>query len=97
MRLDNEFYTSSDNKRKYQFTVIVHQEINTIGRDEAIRILDATVDAIKSTFDTDYTLGGAVDYMDPITVDFGEYEEGNASVKVAIIRISGTVEEQVTT
>lgn len=97
VRLDNEFYTSSDNKRKYQFTVIVHQEINTIGRDEAIRILDATVDAIKSTFDTDYTLGGAVDYMDPITVDFGEYEEGNASVKVAIIRISGTVEEQVTT
>lgn len=97
VRLDNEFYTSSDNKRKYQFTVIVHQEINTIGRDEAIRILDATVDAIKSAFDTDYTLGGAVDYMDPITVDFGEYEEGNASVKVAIIRISGTVEEQVTT
>lgn len=97
VRLDNEFYTSSDNKRKYQFTVIVHQEINTIGRDEAIRILDATVDAIKSAFDTDYTLGGAVDYIDPITVDFGEYEEGNASVKVAIIRISGTVEEQVTT
>lgn len=97
VRLDNEFYTSSDNKRKYQFTVIVHQELNTIGRDEAIRILDTTVDAIKSAFDTDYTLGGAVDYMDPITVDFGEYEEGNASVKVAIIRISGTVEEQVTT
>ena len=97
VRLDNEFYTSSDNKRKYQFTVIVHQELNTIGRDEAIRILDTTVDAIKSAFDTDYTLGGAVDYIDPITVDFGEYEEGNASVKVAIIRISGTVEEQVTT
>lgn len=96
VRLENEFYTSSDNKRLYQFTILVHQEMDTIGRDEAIRILDATVDAIKSAFDTDYTLGGVVDYMDPITVDFGEYEEGNASVKVAIIRVAGTAEEQVT-
>ena len=70
--------------------------MDTIGRDEAIRILDATVDAIKSAFDADYTLGGVVDYIDPITVDFGEYEEGNASVKVAIIRVAGTAEEQVT-
>jgi hypothetical protein len=97
VKLENEFYTSSDNKRLYQFTILVHQEMDTIGRDEAIRILDATVDAIKSAFDTDYTLGGVVDYMDPITVDFGEYEEGNASVKVAIIRVAGTAEEQVTT
>lgn len=97
VRLGNEFYTSSDNKRQYQFTILVHQEMDTIGRDEAVRILDAAVDAIKSAFDTDYTMGGAVDYMDPITVDFGEYEEGNASVKVAIIRVAGTVEEQVTT
>lgn len=96
VRLENEFFTSSDNKRLYQFTILVHQEMDTIGRDEAIRILDATVDAIKSAFDTDYTLGGVVDYMDPITVDFGEYEEGNASVKVAIIRVAGTAEEQVT-
>lgn len=97
VRLENEFYTSSDNKRMYQFTILVHQEIDTIGRDEAVRILNAAVDAIKSAFDTDYTLGGVVDYMDPITVEFTEYEEGNASVKVAILRVAGTSEELVTT
>jgi len=96
VRLDNEFYTSSDNKRAYQFTILIHQEIDTIGRDEAVRILDAAVDAVKSAFDTDYTLGGVVDYMEAITVDFSEYVEGNASTKVAILKLVCVSEEIVT-
>lgn len=96
VRLENDFYTSSDNKRVYVFTILVHQEIDTIGRDEAVRILDAAVDAVKTAFDGDYTLGGAVDYLDPITVEYSEYVEGAASVKVAILRLAGTCEEQVT-
>lgn len=95
VRLDNEFYTSSDNKRTYVFTVLIHQEINTIGRDEAVRILDGAVDAVKTAFDTDYTLGGAADYLDPITVDYTEYVEGNASTLVAILRLACTTEEQI--
>jgi len=95
-RLENEFYTSSDNKRSYTFTILIHQEMDTAGRDEAVRILDAAVDAVKSAFDSDYTLGGAVDYLDPITVEYSEYVEGAASVKVAILRLAGICEEQVT-
>ena len=97
IRLDNEYFTNTDNKRVYSFSMLVHQEMDIIGRDNAVRILNTCVDAIKSVFDTDYTLGGNVDYTDPITVDFTEYNEGNASVKVAILRLSGTIEEQVLT
>jgi hypothetical protein len=97
IRLENEMFTNTDNKRVYSFSILVHQEMDIIGRDNAVRILDACVDAIKSAFDTDYTLGGNVDYTDPITVDFAEYSEGNASIKVAIMRLSGTIEEQVIT
>lgn len=95
VRLDNEFYTSSDNKRSYVFTIIIHQEIDTIGRDEAVRILDAAVDAVKTAFDTDYTLSSTVDYLEPITVDYTEYVEGNASTLAAVLRLSAVKEEQI--
>lgn len=95
IRLENEFFTNTDNKRVYAFSILVHQEMDITGRDNAVRILDTCVDTIKSLFDTDYTLGGNVDYSDPITVDFSEYIEGNASIKVAIIRLAGNIEEQV--
>jgi len=43
--------------RNYAFDVIVHQELETLGRDEAISTLVDAADAVIEAFDQDYSIG----------------------------------------
>lgn len=80
---ENDFYTNTDNKRLYAFRILVHQEIESGGRDNAIGVLCVAVDAIIAAFDGDVTLGGAVDFLEAIPSGWGEYKSGQGGVKYA--------------
>lgn len=68
---ENSMISDSDNFRAHTFDIIVQQEMENIGRDEAVRILAAAVDAIITAFDEDLTLGGATQWCTPIPSAWG--------------------------
>lgn len=57
---DNEYASSSENKRTYAFSVRIFVERNSRGNSNAEGVLQSIVDALIDAFDQDYTLGGTV-------------------------------------
>lgn len=92
--LASEFYTNSDDKNVYVFTIIIHQQIPPQGRDESLRRLLVAVDAVKIALAADYNLGGVVDRSNTTAVTFGQYVEGNSTVKFASFRYECMAEER---
>lgn len=84
---ENEYYTNADNLRGYAFDIIIHQEMENAGRDTAVGILAASVDAVVTAFDTDYNLGGACDFCLALPSAWGEYTGENGAVKYATLTI----------
>lgn len=83
--LENVFYTTTENLRSYGFDIIVWQEMEAGGRNNAVTVLINAVDAIIAAFDTDYNLGGACDFAQPMPSSFGTVVIGNASFLYAKI------------
>ena len=50
--------------------MIVHQELQTMGREEAISILVIAADAVIDAFDADSSLGGVADFTEAIPAEF---------------------------
>ena len=94
---ENNFYLNTDNQRAYAFDIIVWQEMPSGGRNNAITVLAAAVDAIVSAFDADYSLGGACDFCVPIPSAWGDVVIGNSSFKYAKMSIVCKSEVLVTT
>jgi hypothetical protein len=82
-----ELFTNEDNLRRYSFDIIIHQELENIGRDEAIDILSAAVDATLTAFDADFNLGGVCDFCFALPSTWGEYTSGKAAVKYAMLTL----------
>lgn len=80
---ENNYFTNTDNERRYSFDIIVHQEMEHAGRDKAVEILASVVDAIVTAFDADPTLGGAADFCLALPSSWGEYTGSNGAVKFA--------------
>ena len=55
-RNENEFNTTTENKRIYVFTVYVLQEMKVLGEKQARRIIEEVVDDIIEAFDQDQLL-----------------------------------------
>lgn len=94
---ENVYFTNAENQRKYAFDIIIHQEITKAGRDEAIRILGETVDAVISAFDTDYRLSNNVDFCMALPSKWGEYVSGSATIKYAMLTLVCVKSTQVIT
>ena len=94
---ENEFFENTDNKRSYAFDIMIHQEMTQVGREAAIDILSAAVDAVIKAFDEDFNLGGATDFCFPIPSVWDEYTSGNAAVRVAVMTLVCVEEVKVVT
>lgn len=86
--LENDYLTNKENIRTYGFRVVIHQEMQNIGRSEAQRILLAVVDDIIDVFDQDYDLGQTVAWVSAVPASFGEYGEGTGTTMYAEIKLS---------
>lgn len=82
-----ELFTNTDNMRRYAFDIFIHQEMKVAGRDKALDILCATVDAVLSAFDEDFNLGGACDFCFALPSSWAEYTGGNGAVKYAMLTL----------
>ena len=81
------FYTNKDNLRNYDFKVVLHQEMESAGRDNSIDILCPLTDAVIAAFDTDPTLGGVVKNCFPIRTFWTQYSGGGGAIKAVEITI----------
>lgn len=55
---DNDFASSSENKRTYAFQIRIYMERKKRGAETCEANLQTLIDAIIDAFDQDYTLGG---------------------------------------
>ena len=85
--MESDFATTIENQRTYIFRIIIHQEIEKVGRSKAIDILCNATDKVITTFDADITLGGAVNFLNATPSVWGEYGEGAGIVKYAEIML----------
>jgi len=81
------FATTKDNLRNYDYRVVLHQEMEHGGRDNAINILCPLADAVITAFDTDPTLGGVVKYCLPVRTFWSEYTGGDGAIKAVEITL----------
>jgi len=95
-RNDAVQYSNTDNLRDYAFDIYIHQEMENVGRDRAIEILCAAVDAVLTSFDENYTLNGACDLLLALPSTWGEYTGGNGAVKYAQLTVVARREVNVT-
>jgi len=94
--LFSEPIANSDNKDTYAFTLFIHQEAATIDEEDAEDIVAGVADDIKAAFDTDFNLGGAVDFCKPInTQNWGTYTGEHGVVVYCPMVIECTIETQV--
>ena len=78
----NEVFNTKDNLRGYAFDFYVQCEM-TNGRDNAVKVMCIVLDALLDSFDSDYTLGGLLDYSIPMQVEsVVAYENGDGPVLV---------------
>ena len=85
--LSSQFLTTRENERTYVFDIVIHQELESITRDEAIASLVTVSDAVIDMFDRDYSLGGAIEYMEAVPAEFGEIATPDGIIAYAKIML----------
>jgi len=78
-----DFSTNQSDLHEYTYTIYLVQEMEKGGRNEAIRILSNSVDAVTYAFLNDDSLGGACLYSRPLPSEWGETTMGEGMVKYA--------------
>lgn len=91
----SEFSTNQTDLHQYTFNLYLLQEMESIGRDEAIRILSQAVDAVTYAFLNDDSLGGACLYSKPIPSEWSEFTIGEGMVKSAKLSLKCFVLHQI--
>lgn len=85
--IESDFETNTQNYRNYIFRIVLHQEIEKTGRDNAIGILSSLIDTLIQDFEEDWSLGGTVDQCDAMPLNLGLYDEGAGKVLYAEIKL----------
>ena len=85
--LSSQFDTTNHNHRIYSFDVVIHQELASIGRGEAIANLVSVSDSVIDAFDQDYTLGGAIEFTEAVPAEFGEVQTEDAVIAYSRITL----------
>jgi hypothetical protein len=87
VRTSNDFQTTGENERHYFFEIVLHQEMEKVGRSAAIGILSTLYDTLVQDFESDYNLGETVDFCKAIESDQGQYHEGAGWVLYKVITL----------
>ncbi len=85
--VQSDYETSTQNFRKHIFRIVIHQEIEKVGRSKAIDILCDVLDQLMDDFDKDDTLGGSADMSKAVPLMWGVYEEGAGLVLYAEMKL----------
>ena len=85
---DNIFLTNKENLKTMVFNIVIYQEIGTLGKDDAKRILDVTVNKVVDAFDNDFNLGGEVDWCIPVRGDRGQANTSSGAAYGQELQIS---------
>lgn len=85
---EGDFQTTSENERRYDLIIAIHQEMQAVKRDEAVQILAAAQDTLVNDFESDWTLGGVVHYCKALPIPWAVYVEDAGEVLVAQIKLS---------
>lgn len=91
--LRSEMITNTDVKYEYEFKIVLHSEMPTGGRSNAVDILSDLVDDVSAAFDSDYTFSG-IDFTNPMNANFGQYVGPNGPVEYAEFTLVAVVETQ---
>jgi hypothetical protein len=83
----SDYETNTQNFRKHIFRIVIHQEIEKVGRSKAIDILCGVLDGLMDDFDRDDTLGGTADMIRAVPLMWGIYEEGAGLVMYAEMKL----------
>jgi hypothetical protein len=85
---ENTFLTNESNQRMYSWTMYVAVETQIKSVADAGGILDAVCDEIVDAFENDLTLGGAVQWVEPLTGGRDEVETPQGTMLVQTIIIN---------
>jgi len=77
---DSEFITNKENLRTITYEIVLMQEIETLGLSEAKDLLDALAIKVIDAFETDFNLGGEVDWCNPLVGPRGQFESPSGQV-----------------
>ncbi len=86
-----------NNERRHIFQIILHQEMESGGRDNAVTILTLVADAIITAFEEDPTLSNAADFCTPTIGEFTDYTGGDGAILALTITLTCVSETQVLT
>ncbi len=86
-RIDSESLTTEENKDQYEWIIVVHQEIEKVGADTAIGILNDVVDTLRAAFSKSTFLNGTVDWVNTVSSEPAGYDEGVGKVMYRMIKL----------
>jgi hypothetical protein len=86
---DNTVLTNCENQREYSWGIYVLQETKNLSTEDAGAILDTVSDEIVNAFETDKTLGGLVDWTEPMTGSRDEVDtpQGLCIMQTLVLRV----------
>ena len=76
----SEFKTNKENFRTISYTIVLYQEIKTLGLSEATGLLDAVADKVVLAFEKDFSLGGEVQICTPLAGPRGQFDSPSGAV-----------------
>ena len=83
--------STAENEHHYFFDIVLHQEMENVGRESALTIMASLCTTVKHLFENDYTLDGSVHYCLPSDIVKGEYQEGAGWVMYRMITLECVV------
>lgn len=92
----SDFATNREDMHTYTFNIYILQEMEKVGRDEAVRILASAVDAVTYSFLNDDTIGGACLFSKPVPSEWGEAITGHGMAKWAKLTLKCVVLHEIT-
>ena len=72
----SDYQSNVQNLRRYVFRIVLHQEAEQVGAEQALDILWDAMHEVMNAFDNDFTLGGEVVELRAVPSVWGAYNEG---------------------
>lgn len=91
----NDFFTDTENVRKYAWQIVIYQEITDKGLAGANTILDLASDAVINKLESNLSLGGVVDFSSPVIGKRETIDTPSGLVRAQYLTLSTTVVAQV--
>ena len=77
---DSEFLTNKENIRTITYQIVLYQEVENLGLAESKDLLSAVAIKVIDKFESDFNLGGEVDWCIPLGGPRGQFDSPNGQV-----------------